>query len=74
VFLVFKIIWWSPERLGIRYKCTNVIITLIGSFKGSPFGCGGSDLVVSTLWEGIHVVNRVGISTSGSTIIIFFTL
>jgi hypothetical protein len=75
VFLVFKIIWWSFERLGIGYyKCTNVIVALLGNSKGPPLRFGGTNLVVSTLWEGIHVVKCVGISTSSSTIINFLTL
>jgi hypothetical protein len=75
VFLVFKIIQQSIERLGIGYyKCTNVIITLLGSSKESPLGFGGADSTIFTLWEGIHVVKHVGISTLGSTIINFPTL
>jgi hypothetical protein len=58
VFLIFEIIQWSPKRLGIGYyKCTNVIIAFLGSSKGSPLEFGGTDLTVSTLWEGIHVLN-----------------
>jgi hypothetical protein len=75
VFLVFKIIRQSVERLRIGYyKCTNVIITLLGSSKESPLGFGGTDLTIFTLWEGIHVVKPVGISTLRSAIINFLTL